>query len=975
MSVLTRHLISTIAALLLLPVAACSDGDFIDRPVTPMGSLTLCLGAGEGISRSDQSGQHDDLSPATASERNITDLRYFIFPKSGGQLSKGTLAPLPTPDEMADERYKEYTIKDVNPGTYRIYVVANMPECATAETEEELKKIMLSYDADNLPLAGNLPMVYEPFADTEITPGGTTVTAALQFTCVKVRYNIIFDKANNAAAAGAFGTSGVMITSVNGHRLSSSAPLVLGGPMTEALEAGTFDAALPTGTYHADWTRNNSPANGDDVITVTADAPARYSDRWIYRGTLYLPERYIKDNSHGSLLSIKTLTVDADYATGTDRGTIPAGPVNEYTIALGHSDSEGHPRQFPRGTYYEIIAEIESTRYTELEAQVTVGDWIPVAMADMGHTTLTVNKTKAKVTSIDNDSIVYTSNRNEVRMGCDLVIDGKPVIVLANHNPEKRTINFGINPEIPIGSFKEGSEFPPVGTTTIWLQAGNIRKYLEVSYDVQPLFEIIPDKATINWLHDKDTDETYTKTFSYRTNLGGIDGISFPCEITSGNSTIRIECADPTAATGAFTVTALNNPGTTTDHTFTLSPRDGSHSELAKEITVTVKPPAGDYRVYFRAINNRENSDTWAGILDENIGNFNYLDGWDSHNIYCYTQIGETVNGKIPEYFVWEFTKSFPGDEMTGDTSNKGWYYYDFPVGMKGRNKKNDGSTRPITPGETLLMFCESATTGSVSRHRCSHHMDPGISLFDYEDNEGWILYDPLCDPYYKVFDSRPDIHDVSYIIYTESPVIQWYTHYGVADITDNSKFTLKQDNPGSILVATKYGDMYCTTLKFKAPEGDYAKTIYLKLGNGQYCQIFGGRNYYRRSQPGKAAGYYRNGVWEQATDYDAIVVPDVMKRIYLHIPGHSDVRLYAYSTTPGVESPSGWDDRPRMSALTTGWWYIDIDKRLDRLIFTWNGGRYPAANADGIESNDIDSSQYYSLNNNGTICRTDNRP
>ena len=61
---------------------------------------------------------------------------------------------------------REYTIKDVNPGTYRIYVVANMPECATAETEEELKKIMLSYDADNLPLAGNLPMVYEPFADT-----------------------------------------------------------------------------------------------------------------------------------------------------------------------------------------------------------------------------------------------------------------------------------------------------------------------------------------------------------------------------------------------------------------------------------------------------------------------------------------------------------------------------------------------------------------------------------------------------------------------------------------------------------------------------------------------------------------------------------------------------------------------------------------------------------------------------------------
>ena len=112
-------------------------------------------------------------------------------------------------------------------------------------------------------------------------------------------------------------------------------------------------------------------------------------------------------------------------------------------------------------------------------------------MADMGHTTLTVNKTKAKVTSIDNDSIVYTSNRNEVRMGCDLVIDGKPVIVLANHNPEKRTINFGINPEIPIGSFKEGSEFPPVGTTTIWLQAGNIRQSVSYTHLTLPTILLV----------------------------------------------------------------------------------------------------------------------------------------------------------------------------------------------------------------------------------------------------------------------------------------------------------------------------------------------------------------------------------------------------------------------------------------------------------------------------------------------------
>ena len=86
-----------------------------------------------------------------------------------------------------------------------MYVVANMPQCATVGSEDELKALRLTYSPTELPRPGHLPMIYEPVAETVVEPGGTVVTANLQFTCVKVRYNLIFDKVNNPATAEACG--------------------------------------------------------------------------------------------------------------------------------------------------------------------------------------------------------------------------------------------------------------------------------------------------------------------------------------------------------------------------------------------------------------------------------------------------------------------------------------------------------------------------------------------------------------------------------------------------------------------------------------------------------------------------------------------------------------------------------------------------------------------------------------------------
>ena len=103
----------------------------MEAPVVAQpGTMTICLDAGGAGSRA-----ADNMSPSTYDERTINDLRYFAFPADasapGAKVLKGRLIP-PTQEELADGRYKEYVVRDVEPGSYRVYGVANMPECANA---------------------------------------------------------------------------------------------------------------------------------------------------------------------------------------------------------------------------------------------------------------------------------------------------------------------------------------------------------------------------------------------------------------------------------------------------------------------------------------------------------------------------------------------------------------------------------------------------------------------------------------------------------------------------------------------------------------------------------------------------------------------------------------------------------------------------------------------------------------------------
>lgn len=848
---------------------------------------------------------------ATVDECQINDLRLYAFPVDGNGKANGTAIveqlTAPIASNMLDEHIATYQLR-INPGKYHIYAVANMAEAlskANISNENELKSEVLKYTdgiTANLPIATNIPMIYEPkdiygnLQTTNIDMAGdkyTTVAANLKFTCVKVKLNLLFDP---TAEGSSFNGKSYSIKDILAQKLSPSTTLSWDGAFSKSssnvsqnyakgfvseVYATSSEASNKGGYYkEGDWTEvaANANVNDKDIITLVPSAtptaaPQNLAAKWLFQGTYYLPERYIAEASQQSTLKVN--------------GSVNGNIENNYTIKLGHRQDESSTSTevptFPRGTYYEIIGKIKSLGNMTLDCNVSVRDWQPIQIdADFNHTTLWVSKTKAEVTSTTNDYITYKSNAGYVEFGCDktMTINGNPEAVIVESKRIKDAsgndiIEFRVNPNIPISAFK--TEDQRKGDTKVWLKANNLKKYIDVHYDVTPYLDVTKELVIY---YNKDNNSQNSRNIEWDTNLGGIKLEA--TELTKGKSTIEmnLNSSDAAKATGVFTVTATTDPVTTTIHEFKVKPQNETTDVKYKTVRVIVRPPVGDYRIYFRAINDRSkynggnSSDNFKGILSEG-GINNWSDGWnedandkiakpDNHRIYVYTQIGETedaVTGKG-----WIFTegtdrKGWPGDKMVADETNTGWYYKNFPENAQSVSNTNGSEgKRTITPGETLIMFSNNTNLDQgYSLHRCPHHLEPGIPLFDYEDREGWIVYDPTSDPIWHVYDDMPEIEDIEYKVYTQFALFGWYKVYGIAG---SGQFTIWDTNAKNSWECTNLGNgWYKTTIKLKAVKGEHEKNILLKMGNNDNSPtitLFNGNSFKDDT------GYYEGGKWYQ---------------------------------------------------------------------------------------------------------------
>lgn len=896
-------ILSLVSWFILLVTVSCSDELGGERtPISSESNLHVLVPtvlSSRGTNPDDASGL--PTYNATVDECQINDLTLYAFPTGNeGKLLIETL-PAPLASMMLEEHVANYQL-NIEPGTYHIYVVANMNKVLsgqTIQTEDALKKIVLDYrptSTTGMPVCTNIPMIYEPEKDaagnlavTEIKAAGdkyTEVAANLKFTCVKVKLNLIFDPSNPEVATN-FGGKPFSINSISADKLSPFTHLYWGGkfetptwPNNEDKEAykdgipsTLYEASERPNVYYTDWTDNKSlPAtnNKDDIVgTGTAkDAPDNAADKWLFQQTYYLPERYISSESDRSYLTIN--------------GNVGGSAVNNYRINLGHKKDETSTTEvpvFPRGTFYEITGAIKTLGNMELDCKVSVKPWETVPIdADFNHTTLWVSKTEANVTSTTTDFINYESNATITfeNIGCETKIDGKDLII-----PEldilTKKITLRINKDINYTAYSGAY----TGTAKVWIKAGNIKKYIDVNYDVTPYLDVTKE-LVIYYNKDENFKDQNTRTIKWDTNLGGIklDRITD----TKGYSTIKMSLPSSDAATGTFTVTATEDPVTTTIHEFTVTSKDGSMPQIVR---VIVRPSIGDYRIYFRAINDRskynggDSSDNFQGILPEGVETNNWSDGWnedvndksakpDNHRIYVYTQIGETedaVTGKG-----WIFTKGpadkngWPGEEMVADMTNTGWYYKNFSKDAKNVSYTNGADVegpKTIKPGETLIMFSNNTYLDQgYSLHRCPHHLEPGIPLFDYEDREGWIVYDPTSDPIWRVHDDMPEIENIEFKVYTQFELFGWYKVYGIA--SGENQFTIWDTKAKKSWKCEKVGkDWYKTTIKLKAVKGEHEKNILLKKEDNDKSPtitLFDGNSYEKYGD----TGYYQGDKWHQ---------------------------------------------------------------------------------------------------------------
>ena len=906
-------ILSLVSWFILLVTVSCSDELGGERAPISSGSnlhvLVPTVLSSRGTNPDDASGL--PTYNATVDECQINDLTLYAFPTGNeGKLLKKTL-PAPLASMMLEQHVANYQL-NIEPGTYHIYVVANMNKVLsgkTIQTENDLKNIVLNYVAGTepgMPVSTNIPMIYEPkdvngkIIDTKIEKSGdkyTEVVANLKFTCVKVKLNLLFDP---TAEGSAFKGKSYRIKDILAQKLSPSTTLSWNGAFSNSnvskdyakgfeneVYATSSEASNKGGYYKAgDWTEkaDNANVNNKNIITLVQGAtptavPQNAAEKWLFQGTYYLPERYIANASQQSTLKVN--------------GFVNGSFENNYTIKLGHRQDESPTSTevptFPRGTYYEIIGNIKSLGNMTLDCNVSVKDWTPVTIdAEFNHTTLWVSKTKASVTSTTTDSIDYKSNvmLTEADFGCDEKVTTssgvKDVIVLSKLDAVKNhRITFKINEDIKFSDYNGNY----TGTAKVWIKAGNIKKYLDVTYDASPYFEVNPQEVTIYWGSDNNT-----KVVQFKTNLGGL-AFTGNTSSTVGKSTIQASCDKPDTSEGTFKIVATSDPVTTTVHYLTVQPKESAADfDFKKKIKVTVKPAVGNYRINFRAINDRTHykggngTDNYEGTLEEkketnNVTgeNTNWADGWydlkdkdipnpDHHYTYVYTQIGETTGTEVNSR-VWIFTEKWPGDKMVADYTNVGWYYVDFKENAKSKYTEN-GATgfKTIKPGETLIIFSNNTNTKlGYTLHRCTHHLEPGIPLFDYEDREGWIVYDPTSDPTWNIYDAMPTIENIKFTIYTRFQTYGWFKVYGVANGKngdDNNKeresFTIYDTAGKSWSCDNLNNGWYKTVITLKAVKGDHEKDIRIKSEDGKSVLLFNGNSYEKHND----TGYYDGSSW-----------------------------------------------------------------------------------------------------------------
>lgn len=816
---------------ILLMTTGCSDCGF--GPDGPTHSVTVYIPY-SNVTREGSDTPDADAVDIQGKEGVITDLWFFAYPIGKGE---AVVRRIDIDQLSSDNNYRVFYC-DLKQGEYKIYLTANIPGISIYTTEEQLKAKTLDFSNGNLPVQGELPLLYE-YKNNEdnnklnVSPStSATITANMTFVCSKVKFSLRFDNTDTGFSKNSFGSNRLKITSITVKDIVT--------------KGGLFDGKKNDGTQEQTLTVKNVDFN---------------TDQWSYTDSLYLPENYTGKNTY---LEIK----GTELTPAGDETTI----THTYNLPLGGVAGNKSGGDLERGTFYDMTASITGKGKMDMKINMSVFEWkLMDVYADFSQTSLWVSRTgKSDYTNFDhdkktgqqilvtsqyNDSIGYKTNAKEVTVECvsKSKIGDKPLVLAT---PQSGQILFTVNPDIEMGEYNGNT----TGTAVVAIRANNLVKYIDVQYNVTPFLNVTPLEVEIH------TEEGKQSTYAvlYETNLGGIkiDKESLTSANSANKDKVTITYPTGTSSKGKIMLQSDGNATNTWTSSFTVFPNDSKYDDLKKQVKVTVIPSLNDYRIHFIALN-----DSRDGANKEHNNTGKPTDNkWPNYNIYLYTQYGMTDKDKndIPNT-VWYFFDTngldsgknyWPGVKMKVDPEDNEWQLYELSKDQPGVCKI-EGTKKIPTTGETLIMF-----NSGDNDQRYPYDMEPGVQLFDFKNREGWFVYDPTSN-LHEFFESKPDIHLVTFYMYypkTMDTIDNWYIKTGRASLygkqgnEDNVGFSTQVDPDG-------HAGWKLTSLSFWCVKGRENKYVIVKKENGQeYGMLFGGKSFKSH------IGYYKDGSWYEGT-------------------------------------------------------------------------------------------------------------
>lgn len=836
--------------LFMSALTSCRD-DFEGpyKQIEETGNVTIHVPSVKGVVAT-RSNKVDD--PAAEGEGQINKLVLYAYPSEGGEVKR---FPLASPVALTHE-YATYKIT-LDPGKYRVYLTGNLEDYYGDEIDEkieepDLKKLLLNFNSDLLPVKGNLPMAALPEDILENLEGevdipayrGGKITADLKFLCSKVRLSVFFDN----SGADSFSTSGfgAWIPQFDAFDLTNLADATR-LDVNETLSHDLFNhyglftkMKYPGGISTEEDVRN---FNGLDSMVPEADQEGHSASQMAWQTIQYLPENLNTDLSKGTSL---TLNGRLEGNSNTFR----------YHLALPGKDTEGEtPTAKPlrRAHFHDYTACLKAI--SEFKVNSRVEPWTVLSLVHKLHGPyfLQVEKTEnVPVTAGEETHLWYKSDVPVSFQSQQAVVNGKTINILQvdtmpGHG--KDSIVIAANPLLPVNYDLEETYFDVI--------AGNIKKRIQISpFVVQPFFKVTPPYTAVEVREMIESSSNSIRIpIHFTTNLEKVDvritdgwGNDIPVEFKiSGDVTNQEEgivVYEGDLAHDGYNFVEMEgflkgNPYWQENHTLKLEYRaymeDGLQFGPTRNVEIEIIPKRFNYRIYFRPegddwaaphvyiyeslalpyvidqskvqgpYKNRagkpvggyvyRNDATEAGLAYSFTGKVSFL-GWSSQGgpeandpyedvefdpvtadgFYVFGTMQSNVGsvaGKtgyglkyIPPANRTEWMKSgpseaesrrhydidtdhmaahrsqltelcpscqktdtynmkFPGIRMLPSKTHPGWFYVDL--------------TEVASPGKALIMFHDGHPSDGNLIVPGDHK--PGVPLFDFPDNEGWMYY------------------------------------------------------------------------------------------------------------------------------------------------------------------------------------------------------------------------------------------